>query len=106
MSSSSSGGASRGSAGTLLGGQLLEAIAGAATARAAELIAAFHRAPSGWPITPAACLFAAVKMKQEVMVAKVLAAGAPAQFLLSQLPASDHAALKAAGAHATETAGV
>ena len=47
------------------------------------------------PVSPAACLLA--RSSRRPVVAQLLAAGAPAQFLAAVLPAADRAALSAAG---------
>lgn len=74
---------------------LLDAIACGRTKDLAGMLAALRAAP--WPISPAACLLAAVKLRQAPVVAQLLAAGAPPQFLAAELPAADLAALSAAG---------
>lgn len=50
-----------------------------------------------WPLCPAACLFAAVKMRQAGVVGRLLAEGAPSQFVVSDLPPPDLVALRDSG---------
>ena len=80
----------------LTGEGLLEAIA-LGNLQAVTAAVAAIRAGGAWPISPAACLFAAVKLRQRAIVAHLLASGAPPQFLVSELPPSDAVALGAAG---------
>ena len=78
------------------GRHLLAAIAGGNQAAVAQLVAAASAAPS-WPVSPGACLFAAVKLSQQAAAAALLEAGAPRQFLVQDLPGCDLSALAAAG---------
>jgi hypothetical protein len=80
----------------LTGDGLLEAIATSNLQAVAAAVAAI-RAGGAWPISPAACLFAAVKLRQRAIAEHLLESGAPPQFLVSELPGSDAVALGAAG---------
>ena len=62
---------------------LLEAIS-CGNATVADMVSSC-RASNTWPVSPAALLFAAVKMRQEAAVATLLAAGAPPQFLVGEV---------------------
>lgn len=62
---------------------------------AADLGTALAKCRSGgWPISPAACLFVAVKMMKEFAVAKLLAEDAPFDFTVGTLQPSDLEALR------------
>lgn len=71
---------------------VLEAIATNSSAAAGSLLEVF--AAGSWPISKAALLFAAVKLGRSTIAEQLLAAGAPASFVVAELPAADHVSCK------------
>ena len=71
---------------------LLEAIAGGGAAALS-----LARSSAAWPVSPAACLFAAVKTQQAALCEQLLHDGVNTHFLVGDLPFADRAALNTAG---------
>ena len=74
---------------------LLAALVAGAAAAVEDMVR--HCGGGAWPLSHAACLFAAVKLKQLEVASRMLAAGAPPRFVVGNLPAADRVALEAAG---------